>query len=94
MTSYAFDISFKALSARLKEMRKERPDCFGFINAKIRGHYSRIPIATARPNEELIKEFETTEAGVLILREKSCELVPYYDIFTLSAAIFDPKERV
>ena len=92
MTSYSFEISFNALAARLKEMRKGKPESRGIICAQIRGHRYPVTIAPAQPPGDLKKEYEQTEAGVLILRDHYCELAPYYDIFTLSLRIFERNE--
>ena len=88
MNKYTFEASFNEMAARLKEMQKERPGSRGFIFAKIRGHFRPINIAEAAPGGKLQKQFNVTASGLMILRPNYSELVPYWDIYTISASIY------
>ena len=91
MNSYAFEESFNEIAARLKEMQQERPGSRGFIYAKIRGHDFPVNIAEAAPGGKLQKQFNVTVSGLMILRHNYCELVPYWDIYTISALNIPPR---
>lgn len=88
MNSYTFEASFNEMAARLKEMQQERPGSRGFIYAKIRGHFFPVNIAEASPWGKLQKQFNVTAHGLMILRHNYSELVPYWDIYTISASIY------
>ena len=88
MNSYTFEASFNEMAARLKEMQQERPGSRGFIFAKIRGHVFPINIAEAAPGGKLQKQFNVTDYGLMILRSNYSGLVPYRDIYTISASIY------
>ena len=91
MNSYTFEASFNEMAARLKEMQQERPGSRGFIYAKIIGHVSPVNIAEAAPGGKLQKQFNVTASGLMILRTNYSELVPYWDIYTISALNIPPE---
>ena len=88
MNRYTFEASFNEMAARLKEMQQDRPGSRGFIRAKIRGHFFPVNIAEAAPGGKLQKQFNVTASGLMILRPNYSELVPYWDIYTISALIY------
>ena len=88
MNSYTFEASFNEMAARLKEMQQKRPGSRIFIRAKIRGHVCPVDIAEAAPGGKLKKQFNVTASGIMILRRNYSELVPYWDIYTISASIY------
>lgn len=88
MNNYSFSAAFNEMADQLEEMQKENPTYYGIISAKIRGHSFPITIAAAPPGGKLQKQFKATAAGLMILRRNYSELVPYWDIFTLSASIY------
>lgn len=91
MNNYTFEASFNEMAARLKEMQQESPGSRGFIFAKIRGHVPPINIAEAAPGGKLQKQFNVTDYGLMILRPNYSELVPYWDIYTISASIYQAQ---
>ena len=88
MNSYTFEASFNEMAARLKEMQQECPGSRGVIRAKIRGYVLPVHIAEAAPGGKLQKQFNVTASGLMILRSNYSELVPYWDIYTISALIY------
>lgn len=88
MNRDTFEASFNEMAARLKEMQQERPGSRGFIRAKIRGHFFPVNIAEAAPGGKLQKQFNVTASGLMILRPNYSELVPYWDIYNISASIY------
>lgn len=88
MNNYSFGAAFNEMAAQLEEMQKENPTQYGIISAKTRGHLFPIQIASAPPGKELQKQFKATAAGLMILRANYSELIPYWDIYTLSALTY------
>lgn len=88
MNSYTFEASFEEVAAQLEEMRKHRPASGGVIYAKIRGHFYPIQIADAPPGGKLQKHFKPTASGLMLIRPNYSELIPYWDIYTISASIY------
>ena len=91
MNSYTFEASFNEMAARLKEMQQERSGSHGFIRAKIRGRVCPVNIAEVAPGGKLQKQFNVTDSGLMISRHNYSELVPYWDIYTISALNIPPE---
>ena len=88
MNRYTFEASFNEMAARLKETQQDRPGSRGFIRAKIRGHFFPVNIAEAAPGGKLQQQFNVTASGRMILRYNYSEIVPYWDIYNISASIY------
>lgn len=83
MTRYSFEVSFDAMRGRLAEMLAEDPGRAGVISITIRGHAHPVTIARLKAGEDVQKEYELTDAGLMILRPRYAELVAYWDIYTM-----------
>ena len=90
MIKETFNAAFDAMAVQLAEMRKENPGSGGTIAAKVRGRFYPVQIAHAAPGEALEKSYKETPAGLIIVRPNYSELLPYWDIYTLTAAIYGP----
>ena len=90
MIKETFNAAFDTMAAQLAEMRKERPGSGGVIEARTRGRFYPVQIAHAAPGEALEKSYKETPAGLIIIRPRYSELLPYWDIYTLTAAIYGP----
>ena len=78
------------MAARLAEMRQETPGSGGVIEAKVRGRFYPVLIASAAPGKPLEKQYQETAAGLVVIRPRYSELLPYWDIYTLTAGIYGP----
>ena len=68
-------------------MLQKQPGRAGVIDAEIRGH-RRVRIAEVKHGHRVQPDFKATGGGLLITRGDYCELVPYWDIFTLRASTY------
>ncbi|MBQ9547528.1 MAG: hypothetical protein IJV01_00005 [Bacteroidales bacterium] len=90
MVQETFKAAFDTMAAQLAEMQKARQGSTGIIEAKTRGRLYPVTIARAEPGAALEKQYKETAAGLVVIRPSYSELVPYWDIYTLTAVIYGP----
>ena len=78
------------MAARLADMLQDWPGSSGIIEAAIRGRRYPVCLAHVHPGQPLEKEYQESAPGLIVIRPAYSELVPYWDIFTLSARICNP----
>lgn len=83
MTRYSFEASFDAMREKLAELLAAEPGTRGNISVAVRGHSFPVEIARLEPGKDIVKSYELTDAGLMILRRRYAELVAYCDVYTM-----------